>query len=106
MAGRLSTGLKQLEGRLVAVRVWGAALPGETDPLFRVRSVRAFGAGLLFRLEPGSGGKGTLLKVAQPASPLQTERGVEIPHAAYVQWAGRRLPHVDGAAALTLSAAE
>lgn len=102
-AGRISVALRSLEGRTVSIAVWGAPLPGASKGTFRVRSIRGFGAGLLLWLQPASGGPSTLLKVAQPKSVRQDPQRVEIPDAAYVQWAGARVRRREGAAAFTLS---
>jgi hypothetical protein len=96
-AGRISAALKPFLGKTVDIRVWGTPISG-----FRVHSIRAFGAGLLFLLQPVSGGKTTLLKVAQPQSARPDGQGLVIPDARYVQWAGARMRRVDGTPALEL----
>ena len=97
-AGRLSPALQTMTGKSVEVRVWGTDLPA-----VRVHSVRAFGAGLLFFLEPASGGKPVLLKVAQPQSARHDELGIVISDARYVQWRGARIPRAVGQSALELT---
>lgn len=53
------------------------------------------GAGLLLRLRSG-GAEPVLLKIAQPKGARLEGRGLVVPEAAYVQWAGSRLPRVTG----------
>lgn len=101
-AGRSAVGLQQYLGQHVHMHIWGAHVPEAADATFRLVSVRAFGAGLLFRLAPTSGGKAALLKVAQPKSVSNHLHSIEIGDAAYVQWAGARVPRVQGTVALRL----
>ena len=105
-AGRLSTALKPLKGRIVDVEVWGAPLPGVSEGGLRLQSVRAFGAGLLLLLQPPSSRRSMLLKVAQPQSVLLELPRVDIADAAYVQWAGVRVRRREGVTAFTLSMRE
>jgi hypothetical protein len=93
-AGRLSASLQTLPSRSVEVRVWGAPLASDSSPVFQVDSVRALGAGLLIFLRQAPKSGPTLLKVAQPRAARVEGPAVEIGHAAYVQWDGRRLPRV------------
>jgi hypothetical protein len=46
-AGRLSGSLRRFQGRAVDIRVWGEPLPHGPDSSCQIKSVRAFGAGLL-----------------------------------------------------------
>ena len=105
-AARIARPLQELRGRTVDVEVWGASLPGGSEGALRLESARAFGAGLLLRLRRGGGGDLGLLKVAQPTEARFHPDGIEIADAAYVQWAGARLPRVSGAPALALRVAD
>ena len=98
-AGRIAPMLQAMVGTLVDVRVWSAPIG-----VYRVKSARAFGAGLLIWLEPVAGGKATLLKVAQPQIARHAERGMAIDDARYVQWAGAKMKRVEGAPALEMTA--
>jgi hypothetical protein len=88
-AGEHADRLAPFVNRAVRVRAWGDELPGNTGPL-RVAWIRAFGAGLLIRLQPISG-RGMLLKVAQPGGMTLQHNKAEIAGAAYVQWSGARI---------------
>jgi hypothetical protein len=101
-AGRLSVSLQSLRSRSVTVHVWGAALPGDGNATYRVDSVRALGAGLLIFLRQSPNGTSTLLKIAQPRASRIEAPLLEVGHAAYVQWEGRRLPRVEGVPALRI----
>jgi hypothetical protein len=105
-AARIARPLQELRGRTVDVQVWGAPLPGAGEGTLRLESARAFGAGLLLRLRRGGSGDLELLKVAQPTEARFHPHGVEIADAAYVQWAGARLPRLSGAPALALRVAD
>jgi hypothetical protein len=96
-AGRIAPGLQPMLGKPVDIRVWGTPITG-----FRIHTVRAFSAALLFLLEPVGGGKTTLLKVAQPQPARPDEQGLVIPDARYMQWAGKRMPRVEGLPALEM----
>jgi hypothetical protein len=85
------------------VRVWGAPLPVPGGTTTTITSVRALGAGLHVFLRVGPGGKSVDLKIAQPSRARLLPRRFTIESARYVQWAGRRLPRVAGAPALTIS---
>lgn len=99
-AGRVAHAIQPLRGQTVEVRIWGAPLPAAGA--FRVHSIHAFGAALLFQLEPAGGGKVGLLKVAQPRDVRHSGGRVEIGYARYVQWAGKKMAHADGIAAFQL----
>jgi hypothetical protein len=103
-ARRLAAPLRRLVGRRVAVTVWGSPLgsPGEELAL---TSASAFGAGLLIRLRPAGSETAVLLKVAQPQKARVTDSGLVVQEAAYVQWAGKRLPRQAGSDAVVLIAA-
>ena len=87
-ASGLVPALRPFVNKRVRVTVWGSPLTGE----FEVDSVAAFGAGLLIHLRTSTVAKRTLLKVAQPRSPNARGGRVEIGQAAYVSWAGKKLP--------------
>lgn len=103
-AGRLAAQLRRLVGRRVVVTVWGTPLgsPGEELTL---ASASAFGAGLLMRLSLAESQTSILLKVAQPQQASTTDNGLVVREAAYVQWAGKRLPRQAGPDAVVLVAA-
>lgn len=105
-AGRFSTLSADLKGHSVSVQLWGVSPAGDASTVFRVQSIRAIGAGLNIWLESPSGGKPTHLKVAQPKGVSRTAAEYRIVDAAYVQWAGRKMPRHEGAAAVLLNAAE
>jgi hypothetical protein len=88
-ATRIADSLPPLANRLVQVRVWGNALPVEAA--LEVDSIRSFGAALLIHLRPAGGGARHLLKVAQPGPGRVQPGRLEIPHAAYISWAGTKL---------------
>lgn len=88
-ATRIAGSLPPLANRPVQVQVWGNALAAETA--LEVDSIRAFGAALLIHLRPAGGGARHLLKVAQPGPGRVQPGRLEIPHAAYISWAGTRL---------------
>lgn len=101
-AGRLTEPLRGFLHHTAVVRVWGAPLPVPSGAAVTVTSVKALGAGLHVFLRVGSSGSSTHLKVAQPSRAQVLPQGLAIESAAYVQWAGKRLPRVKGAPALTL----
>jgi hypothetical protein len=103
-ASRVAVPLRRFVGRRVAVTVWGAPLgsPGEELAL---TSVTAFGAGLLMRLSTPGSKTAVLLKVAQPQGANVTDSGLVVQEAAYVQWAGKRLPRQASRDAVVLVAA-
>jgi hypothetical protein len=102
-AGRLAGPLQDFIHHRAEVLVWGAPLPVPNGATLTITSVKALGAGLhvFFRFEPGV--SSTHLKIAQPGRAEVRPRHLIIESAAYVQWAGRRLPRVAGAPALTIS---
>jgi hypothetical protein len=99
-AGRISSELRPLVGKRVKVTVWGAPLVASAEQL-ELASASSFGAGLLLRLRVGTTGP-VLLKIAQPKAAMFEAGALVIPDAAYVQWAGSRLPRVAGHPALLL----
>jgi hypothetical protein len=105
-AARVAEGLRGLCGHPVDIEVWGSPLPLPAGEELRLESVRAFGAGLHLWVRVGSDPRPRFLKVAQPRAVHHQPEGVEIAHAAYVQWARARIPRVPGAPALTLHRAE
>jgi hypothetical protein len=103
-AGRLAVSLRSLRGRAIDALVWGAPVAGSSAVGLRVESVGAVGAGLLIYLSD-RGGSRALLKVAQPRSWRVEDARVIVDDAAYVQWAGRRLPRAEGLPALEIRVA-
>jgi hypothetical protein len=102
-AGRLAEGIQGFVHHAAEVRVWGAALPVPARSTITVTSVKALSAGLHLFLRVSPSGSSTHLKVAQPSGALALPQQLTIESAAYVQWAGKRLPRVAGAPALTIS---
>lgn len=102
-AGRISSELRPLVGSRVTVSVWGTRLVAASEQP-ELASVSAFGAGLLLRLRSGTA-RPVLLKIAQPKGARFEGRRLVVPDAAYVQWAGSRLPRVTGQPAALLQAA-
>jgi hypothetical protein len=96
--GRLSESLKELEGRMIDIRVWGQSLPTR----YRLKSVRYFGASLrlFFRSDDEAL---TELKIAGAGNGSMNAGGAEIRDAAYVQWAGRKLDRIANSPAVTLT---
>jgi hypothetical protein len=101
-AGRIAASLQGLRRRAINGVVWGVTILGSAAGALRVESVGALGAGLLIYLSH-SGEARTLLKVAQPRSWLVENGRLVIDDAAYVQWAGERLPRAQGFPAVTIS---
>ena len=95
-ANRLAGSLRPFLKKSVRVEAWGMALPASNEAIFEIDSVSAFGAGLLIYLRPGSGGRRSLLKVAQPRSASVSEGRIEIGEAAYVSWAGKKIKRAAG----------
>lgn len=102
-AGRLAEATQGFLDRRAEVRVWGAPLPVPDRATITVTSVKALSAGLHVFLQVSPGGSSTHLKVAQPRRAQVLPQGLTIESAAYVQWAGKRLPRVAGAPALIIS---
>jgi hypothetical protein len=102
-AGRLAEAIQGFLHHTAEVRVWGAALPVPDGATITVTSVKALSAGLHVFLRVSPGASPTHLKVAQPGRAQVLPRLLTIESAAYVQWAGKRLPRVAGAPALTVS---
>jgi len=102
-AGRLAADIQGFVHHSAEARVWGAALPVPDHSTITVKSVKALSAGLHLFLQVSPSGSSTHLKVAQPSRALVLPQQLTIESAAYVQWAGKRLPRVAGAPALTAS---
>ncbi len=102
-ASRLAEGIQGFVHHAAEVRVWGAALPVPDHSTITVTSVKALSAGLHLFLQVSPSGSSTHLKVAQPSRALVLPQQLIIESAAYVQWAGKRLPRVAGAPAVTVS---
>jgi hypothetical protein len=102
-AGRIAEAVQGFLHHAAEVHVWGAALPVPDRATITVTSVRALSAGLHVFLQVGPKGPSIHLKVAQPGRAQVLPRRLTIESAAYVQWAGKRLPRVAGAPALTIS---
>lgn len=101
-ASQIAMALRPVVGKFVRVEVRGIALPAPGEAPFQVVSISAFGAGLLIRLAPASGGPRRLLKVAQPGPATVGDDRIEIRGAAYVSWAGAKLGPGTGDGAPTL----
>lgn len=102
-AGRLSRSLRVLENRPVAIKVWGAPLPGlSIATRCEIKSMRPLGVGLHLFISI-DGGATTHLKVAQPRAANVSDSAAEIREAAYVQWARRRLPVATEQSAVTIT---
>jgi hypothetical protein len=104
-AGKLVTQLAQFRGKPVTILLWGAPPEQENKKVFRVRTIRAFGAGLHLWLERSSGGDCAHLKIAQPNGALRVGDEFRIAGAAYVQWAGRKVPRRTDVSAVVLTTA-
>ena len=101
-ARTLALSVRELVGRSVVVAAWGTPLPAN-GPQLVLAAASSFGAGLLIRLQ--AGGRTELLKVAQPQCGSFEGDSLVVPEAAYVQWAGKRLPRKAGQHAVVLRAA-
>ncbi len=102
VAGGLAKSLTPLLNRPVEIRVWGERLPDAGHGSCRIESIKAIGVGLHLFVSCGSGSP-THVKIAQPGSVRIAERGVEIGAAKYVQCAGRNLPRVAEAPAVSVT---
>ena len=102
-AGRLIEPLQEFLHRSAEIHVWGAPLPVPSGTIITITSVKALSAGLHVFLQVGPNGSSTHLKVAQPSRAQVLPKQLTIESAAYVQWAGKRLPRVTGTPALTIS---
>jgi hypothetical protein len=102
VAGRLTKSLAPLLNRPVEIRIWGEPLPNESQGSCRIESIKALGVGLHLFVSCGSGSP-THIKIAQPGSVRVAGQRVEIGAAKYVQCAGRNLPRVAEAPAVTVS---
>jgi hypothetical protein len=102
-ASRLAEALQGFLHRTAEVQVWGAALPVAGGATITLTSVKAVSAGLHVFLQVSPNESSIHLKVAQPGRAQVLPHRLIIESAAYVQWAGRRLPRVAGAPALTIS---
>ncbi len=103
VAGGLTKSLAPLLERPVEIRIWGEPLPNAGQGSCRIHSVRALGAGLHLFVSCG-GGSPTHIKIAQPRSVRIAEGRVEIGIAKYVQCAGRNLPRIAEAPAVSVTA--
>jgi uncharacterized protein (DUF58 family) len=103
LAAGLAASLQRSCGKPVDVRVWGASLPSPDGAVLTMTSAMALGAGLHVFLRTGPGGPSLHLKIAQPERARIEPGAVLIETAAYVQWAGRRLPRVAGVPAVTIT---
>jgi xanthosine utilization system XapX-like protein len=86
----------------VEAKAWGSGLPGFEGAAFRLHRTAAFGAGLHLYFLPEDSDTRLHLKVAQPRAVVQSEHGVEIGTAKYVQWCGKKVKRVQGEKALVL----
>ncbi len=102
-AGRLAAALRPLVGRTVRVEIWGAPPPGGEGDVYDVNSITGIGAGLHFHFLPESDGPGAVLKVAQPGSERLADMRITIGTAAYVSWAGKKVPAPPGTTAPALA---
>jgi hypothetical protein len=94
--------LQRFQNQSVTVLVWGAPPPGSApDPELAVESVNVIGAGLHIFFAT-RGGASIHLKVAQPRANDITPERVVLGGARYVQWAGHKIPRVQGAPALSV----
>ena len=90
-ASQIARSLRPFVKESVRVEVWGVPLPASGESVFEIDSISAIGAGLLIQLRATSGGRRSLLKVAQPGSARLEEGRIEIGEARYVSWAGKKL---------------
>jgi hypothetical protein len=102
VAGGLTKSLAPLLNRPVEIRIWGEPLPNACHGSCQIESIRALGAGLHLFVSCGSGSP-THIKIAQPGSVRIAERRLEIGAAKYVQCAGRNLPRVAEAPAVSVT---
>ena len=103
-AGRLAVSLQDLKRRAIRVAAWGVPICASNAAVLHVASVGAVGAGLLIHLMDVEESK-MLLKIAQPRSWSVEGSRVVIEHAAYVQWAGKRLARAEGVPAVVIDPA-
>lgn len=85
---------------------WGAELPGVAGTRFNLDRVLAIGPGLHMYLRLLPHGSSVHMKIAQPRGATLDDRHIEIQGAKYVQWAGRKIPKMEGQPALVLSFTE
>ncbi len=102
-AGRLAEAIQGFVHHAAEVRIWGAALPIPDRSTVTITSVKALSAGLHVFFQVSPGGSSIHLKVAQPSQAQVLPQQLIIESAAYVQWAGKRLPRAAGVPALTIS---
>ena len=102
-AGELAEAIQGFLHHTAEVHVWGIALPVPDRATITVTSVKALSAALHVFLQVSPSASSTHLKVAQPSRAQVLPRRLTIESAAYVQWAGKRLPRVAGLPALTIS---
>ena len=101
----LTHAIDHFRNRAVEVRLWGAPPPDLSGATLVLTSVNALGAGahLFFSVQ---GGGSVHLKVAQPRDASLAPKCVIIGSARYVQWNGKRLPHVGSAPAVAIALSE
>jgi hypothetical protein len=102
VAGGLTNSLAPLLNRAVEIRIWGEPVPNAGHGPCQIESIRALGVGLHLFVNCGTGSS-THIKIAQPGSVRIAERRVEIGVAKYVQCAGRKLPRVAEAPAVSVT---
>jgi hypothetical protein len=103
---RFAERLRPLVGRRVRVLAWGAELPGVAGASFNLDKVLAIGPGLHIYLRLLPHGSSVHMKIAQPIGAKLDDRHIEIHGAKYVQWAGRKIPKMEGQPALALNFTE
>ena len=103
---RFADKLQWLVRKNVRLLAWGVELPGTKGSLFEVTKIMAVGPGLHFYLRPHSASSAIHLKVAQPLEATISETGLEISHAKYIQWAGKKVRMAEHEKALVLSLVE
>lgn len=95
--------VRPLIGSTLTAAAWDAPLD-VSGSAFELRSVRSVGVGLLLYLQPLGERRPVLLKIAQPETLIADRNGVTVVSAKYIQWRGRKVSKVEGAAALTMHA--
>jgi hypothetical protein len=101
----LTHAIDHFRNRVVEVRLWGAPPPELSGATLVLTSVNALGAGAHLYFNVQGGGR-MHLKVAQPRDPSLAPNSVIIGSARYVQWNGKRLPHVSSAPAVAIALSE
>ena len=98
----LTKALLGFRGCAVDVALWGAPPPVPPGTELVISSVNVLSAGLHIFFE-ANGKRSIHLKVAQPRNADVQSGSVVIGSARYVQWEGRKLPGVAGAAAVSIA---